>query len=266
MKFFSIYDKIKKIEQSEILKNINIIDVINNEILKNQDVAIIDGIIIEIGDNLSKKYPNIKKIDCTGKYLIPSLSDMNVNILNEKDYLINLMFGVMTLRVTNGNSYLLDDKKMIDSSQIIGPDLFVGSPMLSSQQSMNDVVIIVRDQFEALKYSRDYISKGYKFMNISSEINSDLYLTIADECKSYGFRIAANLPEKIQIGTAIRCGQDIIDGIDQYITNIKSYDDIEYQSQYNIFCSPNIFYFKKNSKRQNVLLGDSYLKYVDKSV
>src|SRR3982751_1790005 len=61
-----------------IIKNINVIDVINGRVLPNQDVVIKDKAIYFIGNRFSGIIPsNSTSIDGTGKYLSPGLWDMH---------------------------------------------------------------------------------------------------------------------------------------------------------------------------------------------
>lgn len=60
-------------EADIIFKNVSIVSMIENAILKNKTIAIKDGKIIEIADKIKTKAK--ETIDAKGAFLMPSLSD-----------------------------------------------------------------------------------------------------------------------------------------------------------------------------------------------
>lgn len=94
--------------QKIVIKNVNIIPINQNTLLKNKSVLIENGKIIKIDDfkklNLDKTE---KVIDAKNKFLMPGLADMHVH-LHEKKHLdtlllLNIAAGVTQIRVMNSD-------------------------------------------------------------------------------------------------------------------------------------------------------------------
>jgi len=55
-------------------------------ILQNQTVVVRNGVIAEMGDAKGVKIPrDAQRIDGTGKFLIPGLTDMHVHLMSDED-------------------------------------------------------------------------------------------------------------------------------------------------------------------------------------
>lgn len=66
--------------QSTVLKNVNIVDVINERIIPNSTIEVKDGIILKVYNNSYTAGKEDKVIDLTDKYVIPGLIDSHTHI------------------------------------------------------------------------------------------------------------------------------------------------------------------------------------------
>src|SRR5687767_4914407 len=93
--------------------NVNVIPMDRDRLLSNQTVIVRNGVISEIGDAKRVKVPkDAQRIDCTGKFLIPGLSDMHVHLMSDEDefpdalaedeFKIMVANGITTIRLMNG--------------------------------------------------------------------------------------------------------------------------------------------------------------------
>ena len=69
-----------KNETTFVFENANIIQLNEEKIIENQTVLIEDGIITKIESGSFKNPKGATVIDATGKYLIPSFTDMHVHL------------------------------------------------------------------------------------------------------------------------------------------------------------------------------------------
>jgi imidazolonepropionase-like amidohydrolase len=92
--------------------NVNVIPMDKERVLGQQTVIVRNGVIVEIGDTRRIKIPSrAQKIDGTGKFLIPGLTDMHVHLftddefpdgLAEDEFKIMIAHGVTTIRLMTG--------------------------------------------------------------------------------------------------------------------------------------------------------------------
>jgi len=94
-----------------IIKNVNIVDVVNNKIIPNQAVVVKEDFIKATGNSqaIQKRYKALKTIDGTGKFIMPSLWDMHVHfgwdtLIGENKLLLPLYtaMGINHVRVNLG--------------------------------------------------------------------------------------------------------------------------------------------------------------------
>lgn len=94
--------------QKIVIKNVNIIPINQNTLLKNKSVLIENGKIIKIDDFKNLDLDKTEKIiNAKNKFLMPGLADMHVH-LHEKKYLdrlllLNIAAGVTQIRVMNSD-------------------------------------------------------------------------------------------------------------------------------------------------------------------
>src|SRR5690606_7672823 len=105
---FSFSQAVENKGQDMVIKNISVITMTSETVLKNQDVVIKNGKISSISASKKSNYKGLLVIDGKGKYIMPSLADAHVHFPeNETDmermmalYLIN---GVTKLRSLRGD-------------------------------------------------------------------------------------------------------------------------------------------------------------------
>lgn len=134
-----------------VLKNVNIIDIVNSTILINYSIMCSGGRIIKVEKSLDMNVPeNAKILDLKGKYVIPGLIDAHVHLSlpGIDDYTgthfksmskrfirnsyLTICSGVTTVREMPGDVYgALKIRNKINNGKIIGPRILVSSPALS---------------------------------------------------------------------------------------------------------------------------------------
>ena len=117
-----------------IIKNINIVDVANNTILREQTVVVSKDKIVATGysKKLKWRYKAKSTIDGTGKFIMPSLWDMHVHfggdtLIHENKLLLPLYtaMGVSHVRDCAGDisDSVIAWKKAINQNNLQGPTL-----------------------------------------------------------------------------------------------------------------------------------------------
>ncbi len=131
----------KVIEGNLIIKNVNIINVENGNIIEGQDIIIIHNTIAEIiPHNLSTNYSAKTMIDGTNKYVIPGIFDGHTHVNNYKNDLAKFIhYGVTSIFVTGGstctNQYYAEMRAMGTQDSLPSPRIFHTSQHFIKQGS-----------------------------------------------------------------------------------------------------------------------------------
>jgi hypothetical protein len=116
-------------QQSVAILHVHVIPMDRERVLNDQTVVIKDGKIAQVGPSLSVKVPAAaKKIDATGKYLIPGLTDAHVHLYSTIEFPLYLANGVTTVFNLDGRPAHLLWRKQVVSGELLGPTIFTAGP------------------------------------------------------------------------------------------------------------------------------------------
>jgi hypothetical protein len=120
-----------------LIRNVSVITMENDSVLRNMDVLISGGLIKQIGRNLQQDTLQTMQIDGANKYLIPGLADMHMHFWNDSIALrLYVANGVTTIRSMAGKPEYIKWQKEISKGKRLGPQLYCTGPL------MNDVNFI----------------------------------------------------------------------------------------------------------------------------
>jgi imidazolonepropionase-like amidohydrolase len=194
------------------LVHINIIDVENGKILKDQSVFIDRNIIRSISSHPIKNF-EFQIYDCTGKYLIPGLWDMHIHDAgddssNRFEYVpLFLANGVTGIRDMWGSEEMLKLKNDIDAGKFVGPRMVIGSPIIDGEKPFFRQSLSPATEMQGRHFVDSLSDAGYGFIKIYSLVREPIYLAIADECKKKGIALEGHLPIEIGFEEALDAGQ-----------------------------------------------------------
>ena len=132
--------------------NVNVIPMDQERVLRNQTVVVRNGVIVELGDAKKVKVPrDAQRIDGTGKFLIPGLTDMHVHLMSDEDgfpdalaedeFKVMVAHGVTTIRLMNGTPEQLVLRTKSARGEIISPLIYAASPQFIGRKSSNAYVV-----------------------------------------------------------------------------------------------------------------------------
>ena len=176
-------------EPDFIIKNVSIVSMKDNVVLKNKTIAIKDGKIIEIAEKIKGKAKEV--VDAKGKFLMPSLSDAHVHFPVKEEEMqttlkLNLINGVTNLRSMRGdwNHVLWRDKfNAIDS---YFPKLYLSPPPVSRGHDLS--IVEIEDFVKAAK------KHNLDFIKILSIKNQSVFKRLDSICAKYEIPLAGHYP------------------------------------------------------------------------
>jgi hypothetical protein len=200
-----------------IIRNVNIIPIDKDTLIKNQLVNITGGKITLITDDNDKAFqPNNRFIIIDGrdKYLMPGLADMHAHFPEYgelKKYLtLNLLAGVTTMRSMRGNEKHLNIKKDKNLPQL---NLYLSSPPITK-----DLAIDKQRADSIVSVSKE---KGFMFLKVLSIKDSISFINLSDACKKYDFSFCGHGLSNISMPLLLKSGYSSIEHLTGYAENLK---------------------------------------------
>lgn len=176
-------------EADFVIKNISIVSMKDNTVLKNKMVAIKDGQIIEIADRIKRKAK--ETVNGKGKFLMPSLSDAHVHFPATEEEMemtlkLNLINGVTKLRSMRGEWNHILWRRKFNSIDSYYPKLYLSPPPINRGYDLTAVEI--EDFVKASK------ERQLDFIKILSIKNQSMFVQFDSICKMYQMPIAGHYP------------------------------------------------------------------------
>jgi hypothetical protein len=193
-----------------ILEHVNIINVIDGSIKKDQTIRIEGGVIKSISKGAD--IGNLKVYDCTDKFIMPGLWDMHIHDGGDSstryEYIpLFLANGVTGVRDMWGSEEMLKLRDEIKEGKFTGPRMIVGSPIVDGAKPFFRRSLSAKTPEQGRHYVDSLKDAGYDFIKIYSLLREPVFLAIADECKKKSMFMEGHLPIEIGFEEAIDAGQ-----------------------------------------------------------
>lgn len=209
------------------IKNVTVIDMTGAP-AKREMTVVIDGARIARIEKTSKiKIPkNTQTIDGSGKFLIPSLWDMHVHVLNS-DLMLPLFVANGVLGVRDLGVHDLDDillwREQAKMGKIVSPRIVTAGKILDGYpQADASFSILVKTPEEGRKAVDDLKAKGVDFIKVYEELTRETYYAIADESKKVGLPFVGHVPVAITTADASDAGQKSIEHLGRILEDSSS--------------------------------------------
>lgn len=172
-----------------IFKDVNVITMKDDTILRNQTAVIQDGKIIEITTKTS--YESDNTIDAKGFYLLPSMADAHIHFPDNKEELervmkLNLINGITKLRSMRGQWQDVELKKQYNNENQYYPKLYLTAPPFHRSYDLTEQEI---DSY--VKKAKD---SGIDQIKVLSIKNQHLFELLSETCKKYNMPLGGHFP------------------------------------------------------------------------
>jgi len=205
--------------------DVNVVPMDKERVLPHQTVMVRNGAIVEIGDVKRIKIPaGAQRIDGTGKFLIPGLSDMHVHLftdddfpdaLAEDEFKIMIAHGVTTIRLMTGTPEQLALRGKSAKEEITAPTIYAASPQFTGRKSSN--AYVVTTELEARTAVRESKQAGYDFIKVTTFLKPEIYEAIVDEAQKQNIRVVGHADSRsVGLARALKARQQI-EHLDSYL-------------------------------------------------
>lgn len=215
------------------ITNVAVVDVETGDVRENQTIIVGGERILAIEPSGEfKEREGIALLDGGGKYAIPGLWDMHVHIphkaasawdLHEPDKAARLQrqifmpswvaFGVVGLRHMSGGKLPLEMRKRIQSGQLDGPHLIIGSPILDGPYPIwpGGGTMAIANPSEASNAVQELHQQGYDFLKPYTLLSRESYRALHAAAAERGIKVAGELPLSVSAWEAANLGQSSIE-------------------------------------------------------
>ena len=183
--------------QAIAIDNVNLITMNGDEVLENRQILIRDGLIEAIKPAGSPVDEHFQIIEGKGAYLLPGLFDMHAHVFDRKYQLLNLAYGITSVRNMGGYPMHLRWKKELQEGKWLGSNLFTASPILGDRYAQPHIHKAVSDPMVARELVRRYKEEGWDFIKVYEGLQADVYEAIINEGGKLDIPVACHPPASI---------------------------------------------------------------------
>ncbi|MFW9780360.1 MAG: amidohydrolase family protein [Candidatus Heimdallarchaeota archaeon] len=230
---------------------------------RNSDITIKNGIITSIESHSTRERgSDFRALEFPGKYVIPGLVDAHVHMLSSnRDFLLNLVNGITTIREMCGFPWLLNLKRAIQVGKFLAPDLFVGGHMLN-YEPFNDYTTVVRTEHEVKRAIDKQHSLGYDFIKVWNHMPLELLRVIGEYAHQKGLTVSAHIPHGITVKQAVEAGIRSFEHFKGYLDDrtikLTEEDYVQETPTKNVWNCPTFITFKMDG-----LIGEEAISYLN---
>ena len=201
-------------------------------VLADQTVVVVDGRIAALGPAAEVSVPaGALRIDATGRYLMPALSDMHVHVEGEswdavlgaeakaasrnppfEDFLFPYVAnGVTTVQVLSGTHELLPVRGRIAEGALLAPRLIlarmIDGPDKAWPPPLSSWVSTAQEARDATRKAK---AEGYDKMKVYSFLTKETYDAVIATAKEQKMDVVGHIPNALSVEYVVDSGQKMI--------------------------------------------------------
>jgi len=201
-------------EADYLIKNVNLIDVVNGETIENCWVEIIGEKIGKVHLSEVKGDSRTQVINGTGKYIIPGLWDMHAHYSLNHEFANSLLVGngIVGIREMWGiPSTIFEIRELTKQDSILAPDIYTSGDIVDGYPAVWPWSTSVKNVQEAVSVVKKQKEQGVDFIKIYTNLSMQSYNALALESRKLGIPFAGHLPSDVPIVKAMEMGQQSIE-------------------------------------------------------
>jgi imidazolonepropionase-like amidohydrolase len=206
-----------------VFTNVSVVPMDRERVLENQTVVVRDGKIASVGAADAKIPEGAQRIDGSGKFLIPTLSEMHAHIppgdqvpdaAIERTLFMYAAGGIGTIRGMLGHQRHLAWRDRAAKGEVFSPIIYTSGPSLNGNSAPNPEAAtkMVTTQKEA----------GFDFLKIHPGLGRETFDAMAATADKVGIRFAGHVPAAVGLERALETQMETIDHLDGYIEALAS--------------------------------------------
>jgi imidazolonepropionase-like amidohydrolase len=207
-------------------------------VLSHHTVLIRDGLIVEVAPAATVAVPpGARRIDGTGRYLVPGLTDAHVHLRDTSELLSYLAHGVTTVVHLSGPlgnlPDVLDLRARVDRGEILGPRILASGRLIDGNPPIfAGVSTSVETPEEASRVVESQVDAGVDFIKVYNNLRTDALRAVTRTAHRRGVAVWGHIPRidgrDTALQNALAAGLDVIAHGEELFFTIL-YRDVERQ-------------------------------------
>ncbi len=187
------------------ITNVSVLSPDGNTMIDGQTVLLDKGRIVSITGSRPDGM-DVKRIDGSGRYLIPGLADAHVHLRRSpNDLLLYVANGVTRIFEMSGNPDHLAWRDDIANGRV-GPRMYVASQKLGTwgwadglfqRWTRNRINVNTQEQADAQVHS--LATQGYDAVKLGSFLSPGMYQAVNQDAKAAGITVVGHLPLQVTL-------------------------------------------------------------------
>ena len=176
-----------------LFKRANVLSMRSEEISYFNDVLVENGKITETGKDLLINDARI--IDCSGKFLMPSLFDAHAHLTTSEMSELFIANGITSIRHLSGGARVMELDKKIRNKEAIGPYLYASGPIYdgAGAQEKPESHQYIDSLEDAEKAVYDTIQDRYLWVKTYPSIEPEHLKRLMETANSCGIKVCGHM-------------------------------------------------------------------------
>jgi imidazolonepropionase-like amidohydrolase len=186
-----------------------LIDGTGHDEVRDATIVVDGGRIVAAGPRASVKLPaGAKRIDVTGKTIVPGLWDMHAHLHQPEWASVYVAAGVTTVRdMGNELAFITALRSAIESNAVRGPRVLLAGLVDGGGPNAFGAFSATTPE-EGREIVRRYHNLGFEQMKLYSLLAPDVVAAICQEAHSFGMTVTGHIPTSLSLLAAIDSGMD----------------------------------------------------------
>lgn len=232
-----VFTSCKQTETGDIiLSNINVVDVENGVVIKNQDVIINGNKIQKILPYNEVNIESNQIVDGTNRYLIPGLWDMHTHIRSYSDidnlpmFIMYGVTGIRDLGITN-HELIKHWKEQIENNDIVGPRIISSGIIIEGAGAYFPSSIVINELDDVKPTLDSLFAQDAQVVKLFDNIPVEVFKAIIRYSKEKGIVTSGHIPNDMDQISAAEAGLGSIEHLFGIENTLSNYNDFSFTDE-----------------------------------
>jgi imidazolonepropionase-like amidohydrolase len=205
-----------------VVSNVTVVDGTGAPPLPARTVIVRSGHIQTIASAEAPIPPDARRLDGTGRFLVPGLVDAHVHVAIRPDAevsstLLTPLFvahGVLAVRDMGGDLTRLNAlRASLAAGHLRGPEIVTPGPFIDGPQAASPTVRPVASAAQAAQAVAGVAAQKADFIKVQAGLSADIWRAVLAAARAAGLHVAGHVPESLSAFDVVGGGQRTVEHV-----------------------------------------------------